>query len=853
MGRLCTRGKYVYQDGQKFFARGLSYGPFAPNSRGESYPEPERAAADFALMRAMGANLVRTYTMPPAWLFELAAKHELRLMVGISWPFHLTFLDSPEMRRAIRQTVRREVAALRQFKDVMFAYSLGNEIRADIVRWHGARAVSRFLADLYDIGKQLDPDGLFTYSNYPSVEYLDLSFLDIVSFNVYLHRETDFRRYLTHLLAITGERPLVLSETGMDTIREGEQHQADILAWQARAAFELGLSGLVIFAFTDEWFAGGAEITDWAFGVTTRVRAAKTAFAAVGQVFHDLLPPTLNNTPSASVVVPAYNAARTIVRCLETLKRLNYPDYEILVVDDGSSDSTAALVERAGVRVLKLPHQGLAAARNAALEAARGRIVAFIDADAEADRDWLYHLAEAIGRRDRAAAGGQNFPPPPSSALKAAIAAAPGQPREVRLHDQDLAQLCGCSMAVDKLKLGPHQQFDPAFTSAGDDVDFSRRLSDTGATLAYAPGAVVLHERRATVAAYLKQQRGYGQAEGLLFRKYPNSQAEAQVYGRPGRFARWFAGQSRIYYGSFGRGLFQAIYPAAALPAAAQLPLTFTWAAIAVLLLLAGECAPILGILGAAGLLTTVACALVGAMTVHARMRGFASRAVLAGLWLLGPLVRSWECERVKWRFRPDAAGAATPVPIALSGTLPCRNTSPVSSTRAAAIGAWSGERELGAAKGQTTAGMPDIDALAGALHLALVRRGLAVEKGNSYDAFDLRVIVAPWIRVQMLFLNRGGAVSLGWRTRAADGRAAGVLTLLLLLLLIGGFPLAGALAIVAAAGGFVLAVALYRARQVPAVISAACLEIAGGEIKPPESGADPLVGGLGGEEQRRH
>ena len=125
---------------------------------------------------------------------------------------------------------------MRRFADVIFAFSLGNEIRSDIVRWHGARAVSRFMGDLYELGKSIAPDSLFTYSNYPSSEYLDLSFLDFICFNVYLHREPDFRRYLTHLMAATGERPLVLSETGMDTIREGEAHQAELLTWQARAS-----------------------------------------------------------------------------------------------------------------------------------------------------------------------------------------------------------------------------------------------------------------------------------------------------------------------------------------------------------------------------------------------------------------------------------------------------------------------------------------------------------------------------------------------------------------------------------------------------------------------------------------
>ena len=50
MGRLVARGKYLFDGERKFYARGVSYGPFPPNSRGERYPEPERVTADFALM-----------------------------------------------------------------------------------------------------------------------------------------------------------------------------------------------------------------------------------------------------------------------------------------------------------------------------------------------------------------------------------------------------------------------------------------------------------------------------------------------------------------------------------------------------------------------------------------------------------------------------------------------------------------------------------------------------------------------------------------------------------------------------------------------------------------------------------
>ncbi|HEY6417407.1 MAG TPA: glycosyltransferase, partial [Candidatus Binataceae bacterium] len=671
MARLLARGKYLFEDGRKFFARGVSYGTFAPNSRGEQFPEPERAAADFALMRELGANVVRTYVVPPPWIVEQAAGAGLRLVVGIPWPSHLAFLDSREMTQEIRNTIRDAVTAMRGLGDGIFAFNLGNEIRSDIVRWHGPRAVSRFLSELYDAGKQIAPDALFTYSNYPSTEYLDLSFLDLVSFNVYLHRESEFRRYLTHVMALAGERPVMLSETGMDTIREGEEAQAALLRWQTRAAFETGLSGVVVFAFTDEWYTGGVEITDWAFGLTTRDRKAKPSFMSVSEVYSGELPPPLAIAPRASVIVPAWNASTSVALCLDSLRDQNYPDYETIVVDDGSSDSTAAIAEQAGARTLRLEHRGLAAARNAGAAAASGEVVAFIDADARADRDWLYHLVEAITRRGAAAAGGPNFAPPAASPRAAALAAAPGIPCEVRSGDDRLAQLCGCNMAIAKSALAAAGGFDPSFTAAGDDVDLSWRLAERGETLAFAPGATVIHERRATFRAYLRQQRGYGAGEGLLFRKYPlRNGVEDGIYGG----ASWlssFAGSPRVYYGAFGRGLFQSIY-ASGTSSMLEVPLTVQWIAISILMLVFGAVSRLLLILGYAGFLATILAAAAGAALAPLDLdRGQSS--LLARSWLLllnlaGPLARSLAGARVKWRLTPATGSVARAARFATRG-----------------------------------------------------------------------------------------------------------------------------------------------------------------------------------------
>ncbi len=117
-------------------------------------------------------------------------------------------------------------------------------------------------------------------------------------------------------------------------------------------------------------------------------------------------------------------------------------------------------------------------------------------------------------------------------------------------------------MAITKAALQKAGGFDPMFTAAGDDVDLSWRLAACGETLAYAPGAVVIHERRATLAAYLRQQRGYGAGEGLLFRKYPLRTADQDGMYAGSSWIGALLGGARVYYGEFGRGLFQTVYSA---------------------------------------------------------------------------------------------------------------------------------------------------------------------------------------------------------------------------------------------------------------------------------------------------
>src|SRR5690606_27199889 len=91
--------------------------------------------------------------------------------------------------------------------------------------------------------------------------------------------------------------------------------------------------------------------------------------------------------PLISVIIPAYNAEATIVEAVESVLAQTYRPLEVLIIDDGSSDATAALIENKyeSVRVIRQSNAGPSAARNHGIREAKGAWVAFLDAD---DR-WL--------------------------------------------------------------------------------------------------------------------------------------------------------------------------------------------------------------------------------------------------------------------------------------------------------------------------------------------------------------------------------------------------------------------------------------------------------------------------------
>lgn len=103
--------------------------------------------------------------------------------------------------------------------------------------------------------------------------------------------------------------------------------------------------------------------------------------------------------PRLSVIVPVHNGRLQLARCLEALRESTYPDFEVLVVDDCSTDNTPQIIERFGARSLRTPrNMGPGGGRNLGVQQARGEIVVFVDADVVVQPQTLAHIAEDFER-----------------------------------------------------------------------------------------------------------------------------------------------------------------------------------------------------------------------------------------------------------------------------------------------------------------------------------------------------------------------------------------------------------------------------------------------------------------------
>jgi glycosyltransferase involved in cell wall biosynthesis len=221
-----------------------------------------------------------------------------------------------------------------------------------------------------------------------------------------------------------------------------------------------------------------------------------------------------------SVVIPTYNRAATLRQTLTALMAQDYPDYEIIVVDDGSTDDTRAMIAREfpQVRYIYQQNRGPAAARNRGIAHARGEIIAFTDDDCVPPRDWLARLADGYARYPDVVGVGGYLEAPDEVLQRAPLARYERfiARRVFRVSEREYVGGFECpaggtnNIAYRRAILERVGGFDEAFPyAAGEDADLKWRICQLGARLLYVP-VKMTHLQTYTWESFKRQARVRG-------------------------------------------------------------------------------------------------------------------------------------------------------------------------------------------------------------------------------------------------------------------------------------------------------------------------------------------------------
>ncbi|MCO5182350.1 MAG: glycosyltransferase [Anaerolineae bacterium] len=230
-------------------------------------------------------------------------------------------------------------------------------------------------------------------------------------------------------------------------------------------------------------------------------------------------------TPYASVIIPAYNAAETLPACLCALhnQTVSAESYDIIVVDDGSTDDTHTIAQRMGARVVRLPvNQGWSVARNAGAAVSSAEILLFTDADCEPFPDWIAHMTAPF-QRDPEVVGVKGAYRSRQTNLIARFTQLELEDKydEMR-RQQQIAFIDTYSAAYRRDLFNAHGGFDRRLShDPVEDQDFSFKLAAQGYKLLFVPDALVYHHHLTSFRGYYRRKFGIGRSKVTILHRYP--------------------------------------------------------------------------------------------------------------------------------------------------------------------------------------------------------------------------------------------------------------------------------------------------------------------------------------------
>ena len=318
---------FVTNEGEAFLVKGIHYGPWRPGTgpaKGYPYPANDLIDDDFTLIRQTHANTVLIFD-PPARVLDLADQHGLKVLYCFSLDWWT--LGGPQ-QASIRRDIAETVESLHN-KPALMGWLLGNEIPLEALHQRGDETLTQGLHDLYAAVKAADPWHPVSFANTVMGKHLDVGFLDFISFNLYPTWPPEvvahgYGPYVSEVLRpLAANKPLLLSEFGVNSIEAGQDGQARLLRESWQGLVEAGEAGGVVFEFADEWwknYNNPIRPGNWwfrepspddelkhdadpeeSYGIVTSDREPKPAYATVATMFAE--PSPVFARQLASVVV----------------------------------------------------------------------------------------------------------------------------------------------------------------------------------------------------------------------------------------------------------------------------------------------------------------------------------------------------------------------------------------------------------------------------------------------------------------------------------------------------------------------------------------------------------------------
>ena len=236
-----------------------------------------------------------------------------------------------------------------------------------------------------------------------------------------------------------------------------------------------------------------------------------------------------------SVVVAVRNEARHIAKCIESLVNQDYDDYEIIVVDGMSEDGTYEILKemqkKYDFKLLRNEKRNAAAGRNIGIKKAKGDVVAFIDGDAAASRDWLLRIKEAMSKNEVAGVGGPDMLPdnaPPIARIIGYVMTSPlargGRLNPSTQHtlmekERYVGHIPTCNLAIKKEIFYYVGTFDESFVK-GQDLELNYRITKAGYKLLYSPSIRVVHHRKERISLFARQIYKWAKAKVAIIKKH---------------------------------------------------------------------------------------------------------------------------------------------------------------------------------------------------------------------------------------------------------------------------------------------------------------------------------------------